>query len=484
MEAAAHEHPGHDQHHHESLPTSGRALDGVALSATLHCLTGCAIGEVTGMVIGTALGFSDLGTIALAVALAFLFGYALTSLPLLRAGLALAAVIPIALASDTASIAVMEIVDNGIMLLIPGAMEAGVGDVLFWGALSVALVIAGAFAFPLNRWLISRGRGHTAVHETGIHGGPNVRVVGAIAAVAAVFGTVVLVAELVGGDSEAHGGGHSAMGEESKPAEGHPAGAEGGQDPVRGLAVSENGMKLELDRSELPRSEPSELRFRVVGSDCRPLRDFEVEHEKRMHLIVVRRDMQGFQHLHPALGGDGTWSTPLTLPEPGSYRVFADFKRDGTNATLAADLAVDGPTSWAQMPEAAETARATGGYDVRLSGGGSTAGEESELEFEVTRDGRPVEVDPYLGARGHLVALREGDLAYLHVHPVEAEGDAGEGDHGEGAEADGHGGGAEPAHGPIAFATEFPTDGRYRLFLQFQVDGTVQTAAFTREVSR
>jgi Domain of unknown function (DUF4396) len=191
MEAATHEH-----HHHE-IPTSGRALDAVALSATLHCLTGCAIGEVTGMVVGTALGFSEVGTIALAVALAFLFGYTLTSLPLLRAGLALGAVIPIALASDTLSIAVMEVVDNAIMVAVPGAMEAGLGNVLFWGSLSVALAIAGAFAFPVNRWLLKRGKGHTAVHNTGIHGGPPVKLVGAIALVAAVFGTIVLVAEAV-----------------------------------------------------------------------------------------------------------------------------------------------------------------------------------------------------------------------------------------------------------------------------------------------
>src|SRR5918997_2202242 len=124
------------------------------------------------MVIGTALGFSELGTIALAVALAFVFGYTLTSLPLLRAGLALSVVAPIALASDTASIALMELVDNGVMLAIPGAMESGVGDVLFWGALSFALVVAGIVALPVNRWLIARGRGHAAVHRTGIHGGP------------------------------------------------------------------------------------------------------------------------------------------------------------------------------------------------------------------------------------------------------------------------------------------------------------------------
>ena len=139
-------------------------LNRIAFSATVHCLTGCAIGEVLGMIIGTALGWGDFQTIALAVALAFLFGYSLTMLPLLRAGLTLGAAIPLALASDTISIAVMEIVDNAIMLLIPGAMEAGLTNVLFWGSLAVALVIAGAVAFPVNRWLIARGKGHAVVH--------------------------------------------------------------------------------------------------------------------------------------------------------------------------------------------------------------------------------------------------------------------------------------------------------------------------------
>jgi Domain of unknown function (DUF4396) len=191
MQAGAH-------HGHHALPTSGRALDALALSATLHCLTGCAIGEVAGMIIGTALGWSEWGTVALAVALALLGGYSLTSLPLLRGGLALSAVIPIALASDTLSIAIMEVVDNAIMLAIPGAMEAGLDNTLFWGSLSVALAIAGFAAFPVNRWLLQRGKGHAAVHETGIHGGPSPRVVGSIAAVAATFGTIVLVAEALG----------------------------------------------------------------------------------------------------------------------------------------------------------------------------------------------------------------------------------------------------------------------------------------------
>jgi hypothetical protein len=188
------DHHAAHEHHHE-LPTSGRALDAVALSATLHCLTGCALGEIAGMVIGTALGFSNWGTVALAVVLAFLFGYSLTSLPLLRAGLALAAVVPIALATDTFSIAVMEIVDNAIMLVVPGAMESGLDDVLFWGALSFALVVAGVIAFPVNRWLITRGRGHAVLHSSGHHPSFPTKAVAAIAIAAFVFGSAVLIAE-------------------------------------------------------------------------------------------------------------------------------------------------------------------------------------------------------------------------------------------------------------------------------------------------
>jgi hypothetical protein len=185
----------HAHHEHRDMPAPGPALTAMALSATLHCLTGCAIGEVAGMMIGTALGFSNLGTVVLSVALAFVFGYGLTSLPLLRAGLALAVVAPIALASDTLSIATMEVVDNVIMLVIPGALDAGLGDLLFWGSLAFSLAIAGAFALPVNRWLLARGKGHAAVHETGIHGGLPPRVVGAAAAAAFVFGTTVLIAE-------------------------------------------------------------------------------------------------------------------------------------------------------------------------------------------------------------------------------------------------------------------------------------------------
>lgn len=142
-----------------------RELNSLALMATIHCLTGCAIGEVAGMAIGTAIGLSNLGTVVLAIVLAFLFGYGLTSLPLLRSGMALGAVIPIAFASDTLSIATMEVVDTLIVLTIPGAMDAGLGSFLFWGSLAFALVMAGLVALPVNRWLIARGKGHAVIHQ-------------------------------------------------------------------------------------------------------------------------------------------------------------------------------------------------------------------------------------------------------------------------------------------------------------------------------
>ena len=153
------EHAHHPHHVHPATPSLSRT----AWSATLHCLTGCAIGEVLGMVIGTALGWGNAATIALAVVLAFFFGYALTLRPLLRA-MSFAAAVRLALAADTASITVMEIVDNAIMLVIPGAMDAGLASILFWASLAVSLVIAALAAFPVNRWLISRGRGHAVVH--------------------------------------------------------------------------------------------------------------------------------------------------------------------------------------------------------------------------------------------------------------------------------------------------------------------------------
>ena len=161
------EHHDHAHHAHEGLDHHGhpeQSLNRTAFSATTHCLTGCAIGEVLGVAIGTALGWGNFETIVLAIVLAFFFGYSLTMLPLLRAGLALSVALPLAFASDTLSIATMEIVDNLFILAVPGAMEAGLDESLFWISLAVALVIAGAFAFPVNRYLIARGKGHAVVH--------------------------------------------------------------------------------------------------------------------------------------------------------------------------------------------------------------------------------------------------------------------------------------------------------------------------------
>ena len=150
----------HTHHAHHPTPSLNR----VAWSATLHCLSGCAIGEVAGMAVGTALGWGDAATIALAVALAFLSGFLLTMVPLLRAGIAARQALRLAVAADAASITLMEVVDNAVMLAVPGAMAAGLGDPLFWGSLAFALAVAAVAAFPLNRWLIARGRGHAVVH--------------------------------------------------------------------------------------------------------------------------------------------------------------------------------------------------------------------------------------------------------------------------------------------------------------------------------
>jgi hypothetical protein len=188
-----------------------------------------------------------------------------------------------------------------------------------------------------------------------------------------------------------------------------------------------------------------------------------------MHLIVVRRDLTGFQHLHPEQGADGTWSAAARLDDAGSYRLFADFTRDGEAMTLASDLRVDGAADLKPVPEPASVATGDGGYEVRLDARHTNPGREGELRFAITRAGRPVQVEPYLGAGGHLVALREGDLAFLHVHPTGA---------GE------HGGHVAGQAGEVGFEATFPTEGRYRLFLQFKHEGRVRTVAFTQQVSR
>jgi hypothetical protein len=233
-------------------------------------------------------------------------------------------------------------------------------------------------------------------------------------------------------------------------------------DPVRGLAVAEHGLRLVVERPELTRGAERELRFRIVAADGEAVRSFDLEHSRRLHLIVVRRDLSGFQHLHPRMRPDGTWAVPLTLSAAGSYRLFADFSHAGEPTTLAGDLRVDGGANLRELPAPSRTARGDGGLEVRLREAPAGAGEEASLDFEVARDGRPVALDDYLGAGGHLVALRAGDLAFLHVHPEDAP--------------------AAAARGAVGFRATFPSAGRYRLFLQFKVDGRVHTVAFTREV--
>ena len=227
--------------------------------------------------------------------------------------------------------------------------------------------------------------------------------------------------------------------------------------PVRGLAVSEKGLTLELARRSAPRGKAFELAFRIADRSGRTVRDFDVEHTKRMHFIVVRRDMTGFQHLHPTENADGTWSVPVTLPDAGSYRVFADFSAGDKAYTLADDLTVDGPVRSQPLPAPVSSVDVDG-LRVTLTEGATEAGAESDLAFTVTRDGAPVAIQDYLGAKGHLVALRQGDLAFLHVHPDENS---------------------------LKFMATFPTAGSYRLFLQFKTeDGRLHTAAFTQEVTR
>ncbi|MBQ1093074.1 hypothetical protein [Streptomyces sp. B93] len=229
-----------------------------------------------------------------------------------------------------------------------------------------------------------------------------------------------------------------------------------------GLQIAADGYALDLRTPQVKAGEKSTLRFVVRGADGRPVTDYRVEHEKELHLIVASRDLTTYRHLHPVRAEDGTWSTTTTLPDPGGYRVLADFTpaAEEEGLTLGADLAVSGTYEPAALPAASRTATVDG-YTVELNGDLS-AGRESDLTFTVRRDGRPVTtLQPYLGAYGHLVALRSGDLAYLHVHPhEEAHGD-------------------ETSGPRVAFATTAPSSGSYRLFLDFKADGEVRTAAFT-----
>jgi hypothetical protein len=228
-----------------------------------------------------------------------------------------------------------------------------------------------------------------------------------------------------------------------------------------GLASSRGGYTLTPTSTTLTSGTTNTFSFRITGPDAKPVTRFDVEHEKRMHLIVVRRDTAGFQHVHPTMSADGTWSVPITFAQAGSYRAFADFAPTGGEATtLGVDLAVPGdfqPTTYQSS-----TVATVDGYEVRLDGD-LAPGKTAELTLTVSKDGQPVtDLQPYLGAYGHLVALRGGDLAYLHVHP------------------DGEPGDGKTDPGPsITFFAEVPSAGTYRLFLDFQHGGTVRTAEFT-----
>ena len=286
------------------------------------------------------------------------------------------------------------------------------------------------------------------------------------AGLAAVFGISLGAGSLVGTVGPA-----AAAEEEPMPGHASPAGdeAHGGAqhdaaapaDVPKGLQTAQDGYTLALEQPALPAGPATEVVFSVLGPDGRPLTSYRASHDEDLHLIAVRRDLTGFQHVHPELGGDGTWRTTLALT-PGEWRVFADFvPAGGEGLTLGTDLSVAGSYSPEPLPAPSRTAEVDG-YTVTLDGD-LVAGEMSELTLRIAKDGRPVtDLQPYLAAYGHLVVLRDGDLAYLHVHPTGEPGD----------------GRTEP--GPeVRFATTAPSPGTYRLFLDFRHGDVVRTAEFT-----
>ena len=275
------------------------------------------------------------------------------------------------------------------------------------------------------------------------------RLAGFAAVAAAVFGGAAIVGGAVDADPP--------NGEAAKPAHGNKTMNMTESHAPVGLAIADQGLRLELADNSFNARRREALRFRVTAADGKAVQHFETEHGAKLHLIVVRRDLTGYQHLHPRLGADGTWSVPLTLRQAGAYRIYADFHARGKDVTLGADVFAPGKFEPRSLPAEASVAKVDG-YTVKLRE--STPG---DLKFSVKRGGREVtDLQPYLGARGHLVALREGDLAYLHVHPEE---------------------GATVGAG-VSFRAEYPSASRYRLFLQFKHDGRVHTTAFTREVTR
>lgn len=251
----------------------------------------------------------------------------------------------------------------------------------------------------------------------------------------------------------------------STASEGGGDGGDHAESPAGGLQISEAGYTLDLLTPRLKAEQESELRFAVRDRAGRPVTTYQRDHDKELHLILASRDLATYRHLHPTRAADGTWSTPVALPAAGDYRVFADFtpgaKKNASDLTLGADLAVSGPYKPAEPPKPSRIATVDG-YTVTLNGS-LRPGAAEDLTLAVSKDGRPVaDLQPYLGAYGHLVALRAGDLAYLHVHPNGEPGD-----------------GSTEAGPEVSFTATAPSSGTYRLFLDFKHDGTVRTAAFT-----
>ncbi|PRY54026.1 hypothetical protein BCF74_12640 [Knoellia remsis] len=295
-----------------------------------------------------------------------------------------------------------------------------------------------------------------------------VRAVGFVAALAAVFALALGLGRLVGPVADradaASSGGHDMSRMPGGPGEPTtaPSGAAGAGDHVPGgLQVSQGGFTFALSRTTFAPGAATPVSFTIEGRDGRPVTAYTPQHEKELHLIAVRRDFSGFQHVHPTRAADGTWSTRLDLT-PGSWRLFADFAARGAEPlTLGADLVVSGDVQPAPVPGRDVRTASVDGYTVTLQGD-VAPGADSELTLSVSKGGRPVtDLDPYLGAYGHLVALRTGDLAYLHVHP---EGEPGDGTTRPGPD--------------ITFGTSVPSVGTYRLFLDFQHEGVVRTAEF------
>lgn len=258
-------------------------------------------------------------------------------------------------------------------------------------------------------------------------------------------------------------GGHGEHGAENAAADGAPAAPSPDDTAPGGLALSQDGYTLRLVQDQLPAGQPATLGLTITGPDGRPVTRYTPTHDKELHLVVVRRDLSGFQHVHPTRDDAGAWTVPMTLPRAGDYRVFADFAPgDSTTAmTLGTDLSVAGAYAPQPLPAPQPTATVDG-YTVALNGE-LVAGQESALTLTVSKDGTPVtDLQPYLAAYGHLVALRDGDLAYLHVHPDGKPGD-----------------GRTPSGPGITFYATAPTAGDYGLFLDFQHQNVVRTAAFT-----